>query len=69
MAGTAEIPFVQIGNRRGLTSQQMVELPWVAEFYRRFSDCFEPCDMDAVLLIEPKPAAEPLTAAGRENLG
>lgn len=56
---TADIPFVKIGNRRGLTARQMRELPWVAEFYRRFPASFEPCyGMDAVLFIEP-PALSP----------
>lgn len=57
MIETVEMPFVKIGNRRGITATQMRELPWVAEFYRRFPDSFEPCyEVDAVLFIEPDAA-------------
>jgi hypothetical protein len=38
---TVEIPFVQVGNRRGLTDRQIAELPWLAEFVARYRDRFE----------------------------
>lgn len=50
----AEVPFVQIGNRRGLTAEQIADTPWLADFYRRFKQQFEVAmDVDAVLFIEP----------------
>lgn len=54
MSETVEIPFVTIGNRRGLTSTQLVQHPYIREFYERFRDHFEvDANIDAVLFIEP----------------
>ncbi len=51
---TVAVPFVKIGNRRGLTRLQIVEMPWLADFVKRFPTSFEPAaDLDAVLFIEP----------------
>lgn len=56
MSESVEVPFVRIGNRRGLTAHQLREYPWLADFYRRFAHCFEPAptNIDAVLFIEPE---------------
>lgn len=49
----AEVPFVTIGNRRGLTHQQVTDEPWLMAFYQRFKHQFEVAlEFDAVLLIE-----------------
>lgn len=49
----AEVPFVTIGNRRGLTAMQLAREPWLMAFYRRYKHQFEVApDIDAVLLIE-----------------
>lgn len=35
------VPFVMIGNRRGLTDKQIEEDPYIKDFFLRFQDCFE----------------------------
>lgn len=51
---SVEIPFVNVGNRRGLTGQQIVEQPWLQEFIKRFPCSFEPMFVaDILLFIEP----------------
>jgi len=65
MAETVEVPFVTIGNRRGLTYQQMMQYPHLRDFYNRFKSSFEVClNADAVLLIEPE--NPPTTPTGSE---
>lgn len=49
----AEIPFVKIGNRRGLTHEQIMNYPWISDFVQRFRTCFEnSINPDVLLLIE-----------------
>jgi hypothetical protein len=36
-----EIPFVKLGNRRGLTHLQLMESRAICEFFVRFRHCFE----------------------------
>lgn len=51
---SAPLPFVKIGNRRGLTMLQIIENPEIADFVSRFPSSFERVmSMDAVLFIEP----------------
>jgi hypothetical protein len=51
---TVEVPFLTIGNRRGLTGLQLAEEPWLAEFVDRFKDSFEYLpNMDVAFFIEP----------------
>jgi hypothetical protein len=47
---STEVPFLKWGNRQVLTAQQLVEMPWLADFVRRFPRCFgrEP-NMDVVV--------------------
>jgi hypothetical protein len=48
------IPFVKIGNRRGLTGLQLVQEPWLQEFVDRFPASFEYVpNLDAAIFIEP----------------
>ena len=35
------VPFVEVGGRRALTDKQLMEQPWLLDFMRRFSHCFE----------------------------
>jgi hypothetical protein len=52
---TIAVPFKMLGNRRCLTDQQLVELPWLKEFADRFPASFERDNERHVLLfIEPK---------------
>lgn len=52
---TAEVPFVNIGNRRGLTGLQLMQDQALADFVKRFPDSFEyASNMDIALFIEPK---------------
>lgn len=49
------VPFVQIGNRRGLTKTQLVERPELAAFVKRFPASFEVSfNLDVVFFIEPE---------------
>jgi hypothetical protein len=70
---TVEVPFVQIGNRRGLTREQLEENPWLLDFYKRFQHCFElHHSMDAVVFIEPElaeraPPAEGLSLTSKQE--
>jgi hypothetical protein len=51
---SAEVPFVVMGNRRGLTAQQLQEDQWLADFVKRFPDSFEMhVDADVWLFKEP----------------
>jgi hypothetical protein len=54
---SAEIAFVKIGNRIGLTARQLRDNPELADFVKRFPDSFEPAEanIDAVLYTEPHP--------------
>jgi hypothetical protein len=53
---SVEVPFVKIGDRRGLTALQVREMPWLADFIKRFPDSFEPSvTMDVWLFVEPVP--------------
>jgi hypothetical protein len=53
---TVEVPFVKVGNRRGLMATQLVEFPWLREFVERFPDSFEQAPyFDVLLFIEPAP--------------
>lgn len=57
---TVEIPFVKIGNRRGLTGVQLMQYPYLADFVKRFPDSFEhPGNMDVALFIEPESDDDP----------
>ena len=48
------IPFVKIGNRRGLTGLQLMQFPWLQEFVDRFPASFEYVpDLDVAIFIEP----------------
>jgi hypothetical protein len=53
---TVEVPFQEIGNRRGFTARQLLADPTAAHFYKQFKHCFEPApwNIDAVLFIEPE---------------
>jgi len=63
---TVEVPFVQIGNRRGLTREQVEDNPWLLDFVRAFPASFEPAiDQDALLYIEPVP--HPVNDSGEEK--
>lgn len=49
-----EIPFVTIGDRRGLTGLQMLQHRGLSDFVRRFHDYFErSTNQDLALFIEP----------------
>jgi len=49
------VPFVKVGNRRGLTAQQLEDDPALKAFVTRFPDSFErSVTHDIWLLIEPK---------------
>lgn len=57
---SAEVPFIQIGNRRALTRMQLEDNPELMRFYQTFKRCFEVAlDIDAVLFIEPEDRHEP----------
>lgn len=54
-AESVEVPFVRLGNRRGLTKQQIVEDPALMDFVNRFPCSFElDPTRDCVLFIEPE---------------
>lgn len=54
MSETVEVPFVRVGNRRGLTDEQLTESRYLADFVRRFSQSFEYDAKQSVwLFIEP----------------
>lgn len=61
------IPFVRIGNRRGLTNKQVVDNPELLAFVKRFPKSFEPAEanIDAVIFIE----ADTETAETQANTG
>ena len=49
-----EIPFVRIGNRRGLTALQLFNDDALWDFVKRFPESFEQhVEIDALLFIEP----------------
>jgi len=51
---TVAVPFVTIGNRRGLTAMQIVEHEYLAKLVRMFPDSFEYHPLaDVMLFIEP----------------
>jgi hypothetical protein len=51
---SVEVPFVSVGNRRGLTALQLVEDPYLMQFFERFRSSFElVLNMDIYLFIEP----------------
>lgn len=58
MAGqyqTVAVPFIQFGNRRGLTMQQFMENDWLVDLVRRFPAQFEYVpNTEILLLIEPE---------------
>ena len=41
MPETTEIPFVKIGNYTALTDEQIISMPWLGDFIKRFPNCFE----------------------------
>lgn len=50
---TVTVPFKTFGNRRGLTSFQLVEEPWLSDFVKSFPDCWEyNINQDVALFIE-----------------
>lgn len=54
-AETVEVPFIKIGNRRGLTHIQLYEDPCLMDFVRSFQHCFEQHpEACVVLFIEPE---------------
>lgn len=60
-----EVPWVMMGNRRGLTAAQLRENEWLMDFYKQFKDCFEPLfDCDAVVFIE---RGQPTNLTGNEE--
>lgn len=68
MTATVEIPFVVVGDRRCLTHTQLVEMPWLHDFVRRFPACFR-YDVSAdVVWFEP-PLDDTKKAADREADG
>jgi len=51
---TVAVPFIAVGNRRGLSRHQIEEVSWLAEFYNMFKDSFEiDCATDTCIFIEP----------------
>lgn len=48
---TVAIPFTTMGNRQVLTAVQLAEHPWLADFARRFENCFEPDHCADVLIF------------------
>ena len=51
---TVAVPFVTVGNRRGLTALQLAQHNYLRDFVRRFPDSFEPVyALDVILFIEP----------------
>jgi hypothetical protein len=54
MAESVSVDFVRIGNRQGLTDEQLVEHPHLERFFLRFRHCFERDPLACVwLFIEP----------------
>lgn len=52
-AATAEVPFIEVNGRRALTRQIVEERPELADFVRRFANCFEEePHSDVMLFIE-----------------
>ena len=52
---TVEVPFVKTGNRRALTEEQLVQLPWLRSFVERFPESFErDPTLRMFLFIEPQ---------------
>lgn len=49
-----DLPLVEIGDRKGLTSQQIADHPELMEMIRLFPDGWEQSfEYDAMLLVEP----------------
>lgn len=67
---TIAIPFTLMGNRQVLTSQQLVQHQWLADFVSQFKDCFEADLNPDVLVFYPKgkPLGD-LAAAQRRAIG
>lgn len=55
MSETIAVPFVKVGNRRGLTDEQLEEAPWLVAFVKRFSDSFEYDSHQSVWLFIESP--------------
>lgn len=56
---TVEVPFIDVGNRRYLTREQLFNEPepWLMDFVERFPDCFETSSYGDVLYFKPPPPA------------
>jgi hypothetical protein len=51
---SVEVPFVKRGNRRALSKKQLLEDPYLLDFFERFKHCFEyDVITDYYLFIEP----------------
>lgn len=51
---SVEVPFIQYGNARVLTTEQLMNDPCLADFVKRFSDCFRWDDILHIYYFEPK---------------
>ena len=52
---TVAVPFVMVGNRRGLTCQQLAEHDYLRDFVERFPQSFErDLVFDVWLFVEPE---------------
>lgn len=53
---SVEVPWKLMGNQRCLTDQQLAEMPWLADFVKRFRHCFTYDEMRRLYVYnEPEP--------------